>query len=394
MSQALSTPACELSLEFYHDWNGNCLSHTIICHKDGSSWWVKVVVEGSLPTTITTLGYLRRRATFRSFLEVIDFSQLRLLDNTLSRITLTLTEESHNSIPIQATVQDTENLFIAVCHRMRYEIEEDPKRVIYPNVEKIQGLRLFDASCLQIGEILAPTVYTAIVEQRKYAYKKIDRPLYEPEDTQGILFEIDALMHCRGQPNIAQIIGLVVSENPYKTSPYNNMPQVIRGFLLQYYPRGSLEQMINEGITTSDLSLLRCALQVGRALIQLHKSERTHLDMKPSNVVLDAQGNAFLIDIGGAGSYTWDWLSPEMGQFLEQNSDKTPANARLSARVATDSWAYGQILSVIAERSGNNTVREKLQEVGASLTKTILEASISLTAALEKLQIGCEPSLA
>jgi hypothetical protein len=29
--------------------------------------------------------------------------------------------------------------------------------------------------------------------------------------------EIDALAQFRGQPNIAQLVGLVVSENPYKT---------------------------------------------------------------------------------------------------------------------------------------------------------------------------------
>lgn len=198
--------------------------------------------------------------------------------------------------------------------------------------------------------------------------------------------EIYTLVQFHGQPNIAQIVGLAVSGNPYQTNPSNSMPQVIKGFLLEYYPGESLEQVIYEGTGTNDLSPLRWAIQVGRALRQLHEKKRSHLDVKPSNIVLDAEGNAFLIDIGGAGSYTSDWLSPEMRLFLEQNYAQTPVNADFCAQIATDAWAYGKVLSVIAKESGPELVREKLREVGNDLTKAELESRIDIGAALEYLE--------
>ncbi|KAJ5921425.1 hypothetical protein N7466_009751 [Penicillium verhagenii] len=359
MPEVLSNSPYELVFKNFHDCNAQRPSHTLIFRHNGLSWRIKVSVEGSLPTAITDLGYMLRRSTFRAFLEAIDFGRFQLLDNTVSGITLTLTEESHHSLPIQAMSHDAGNFYLAVSDRMRYKVEEDPNRVIYPHVSQIQYcLRTFDISCLHSGDFIAPAVSAVIVEEKKYAYKIIDRPLYEPRDTQDILDEIYALAQFHGQPNIAQIVGLVVSGNPYQTNPSNNMPRV------------------------------------GRALRQLHEKKRSHLDVKPSNIVLDAEGNAFLIDIGGAGSYTWDWLSPEMRLFLEQNYDQTPVNADFCVQIATDSWAYGKVLSVIAKESGPDLVHEKLREVGYDLTKAALESRIDIGAALEYLEtIGEKASL-
>ncbi|KAJ5106867.1 hypothetical protein N7456_003542 [Penicillium angulare] len=296
MSEVLSDLPYELVFKNYHDWNAHRPSHTLIFRHNGLSWWIKVCLEGSLPTAITTLGYRLRRSTFRAFLEAVDFARFQLLDNTLSGITLTLTEESHHSLPIQVTSHDAENFYLAVSHRMLYKIEEDPKRVIYPSFGQIQCcLRTFDASCLQSGDFIAPAVSAVIVEGKKYAFKTIDRPLYEPRDTQDILDEIHALAQFHGQPHIAQIVGLVVSGNPYQTNPSENMPQVIKGFLLEFYPGGSLEQVICGGTGTNDLSPLRWAIQVGRALRQLHEKKRSHLDVKLSNVVDDNNNNAYAI---------------------------------------------------------------------------------------------------
>ncbi|KAJ5272955.1 hypothetical protein N7478_008080 [Penicillium angulare] len=264
----------------------------------------------------------------------------------MSGITLTLTEEGHHSesLPVRATSYDVEN-FISLCL-----IECDIK------LRKIQSdqiqcpLQIFDASCLQSGKFIAPAVSKVIVKQKRYVYKTIDGPSYEPRATQDILYEIHALARFYGQPNIAQIVGLVVSGNPYQTYPSNNMPRV------------------------------------WRALRQLHEEKRSHLDVKPSNIVLDPEGNAFLIDIGG-GSYTLDWLSPGMRLFLEQNYEQTPANAYLCAQIGTDTWAYGKLLSVIAKKSGPSLAFEELRKAGSDLAKSDLESRIDLSAALEKLEL-------
>lgn len=82
-----------------------------------------------------------------------------------------------------------------------------------------------------------------MLKKQILAYKTLDRPLYEPEDTAYILNEVRVLAKF---PNIAQIKGLVVSENTYKTSPSTVMPYIITRFLLKYYSGGTLGQALVE----------------------------------------------------------------------------------------------------------------------------------------------------
>lgn len=200
-------------------------------------------MDGSLPEQVLGLGlgYFKRRFVFQEFVEAIDFGQLQLLNDTVTAINLSLTEQSQNSITIRNGHQNPANLLIAVVHRMCCTIAEDPKRVTYPTLERQRGLPTFEAHCLQTVEVVAPTVRTVLFKQQMFAYKTIDRPIYEPEDTEHVLNEIDVLEQLRGLPSIAQLVGLVVSEDPYKTCPSTNSPAVITGFLLEYYPGGSLE---------------------------------------------------------------------------------------------------------------------------------------------------------
>ncbi|KAL6239578.1 hypothetical protein BDW75DRAFT_227197 [Aspergillus navahoensis] len=337
-----------LELKSFRDSNGHHPSQTVVFHHNGSSWWIRVVADWPLPNPVLELGYLKRRSIFQQFIEAIDFARLQLLDNTVTKVALTLNEQTQNSIIIRDGFQTSENYFIAVAHRMCYRIMEDPNRVI------------------------APTVSIVLVDQRKFAYKSIDRLIYVPGDAEHILDEIDALVHFRGEANIAQLIGLVVSSNPYKTRTLTDMPAVITGFLAEYYPGGSLEQIIEKN-------------EIGKTLESLHLSNRTHLDIKPSNIVLDAQKNAILIDISGTGGYGLEWLSPEMDTAVRQNMGMVPTDAPFKERVATDCWAYGRLLSILAAKCGTGGAAEKLGSVALCLTKANPEDRTSLSDALAEL---------
>jgi serine/threonine protein kinase len=381
------SPPSSFELEFksYHDYNGDRPVQTLIFHNSGSSWWIKVVVDWALPEAIVDLGYLQRRSILRRFIEAVDFGQLQLLEDTVTMITLSLTEKSQNSIMIRDGYQTPANYFISVAHQICYEITEDPWRVTYPTLDRNRCLPIFEASSLRNIEVITPRVSTVKFKQEKFAFKTIDHPIYEPEDTDHILDEIDILTQLRGQPNIAQLVGLVVSENPYKTYPSTDIPVVVRGFLLEYYPGGSLEQIVEEDKVQNGSSLIQWALQIGRAVDSLHKRGRSHLDIKTSNIVLDDSENAILIDISGTGGYTLEWLSPEMHIYLQQDGDITPSNAPFGMQIATDCWAYGRVLSTIAEKS-DTRAGEKLQSVANDLTMAAIETRISLRDALTKLE--------
>ncbi|GAB1197846.1 hypothetical protein APSETT444_007150 [Aspergillus pseudonomiae] len=325
----------ELEFKSFHDWNGDRPSQTLIFHSSSSSWWIKVEIPWFLPESIQKLGYFKRRSILQEFIKAIDFDQLDLVDDTVTRISLTLTEQCPKLIPIRQVRNDNQteaNFFLSIAHRMATQVEEDPGRVTYPVLDQVHDLPIFEFSYLEDEEAIAPTVSRVRFKQNRFAYKKIDRPIYIPEDTQ-----------C------------------------------------------SLEQVLSENTNLNDSLLRRWALQTGRALEILHTQRRTHLDIKPSNVVLDANMNAILIDISGTGGYEWEWLSPEMQKIIQRSLETVPASTSFDTRVATDCWAYGKLLLTMVRKMGTSRFGEKLQSIGDDLTNTDPKARILLSDALERI---------
>ncbi|PWY71113.1 kinase-like protein, partial [Aspergillus sclerotioniger CBS 115572] len=386
MPEQIVSSSPEVEFKSFQDWNGDCPSLTLILHNNSSSWWIKVEIAWSLPESVSKLRYLKRRSMLQDFVNAIKLSQLDLMDDTMTRITLTLAERSHDPIPIRHVRNDYQtgtNYYLSVAHRISFNTGEDPGRIIYPILYQSQALPTFEASQLEHDEVIAPTVSIVRFKEEQFAYKKVDRPIYEPGDTEHVLNEITALAQFRGQPNIAQLIGLVISDTPYKTRPSTISAPVITGFLLEYYPEGTLERVLSEDKNQDDSLLRRWTLQIGRALGMLHVQRRTHLDIKPSNLVFDANRNAILIDISGTGGYEWEWLSPEMQKIIQQKAATAPASTPFDKRVATDCWAYGKLLCTMARKTGSSTFGKLLQSVGDDLTRTDPNARISLSDALE-----------
>ncbi|PLB48323.1 putative serine-threonine protein kinase [Aspergillus steynii IBT 23096] len=354
----------ELEFKSFRDCNGDHPSQTLVFHNDSFSWWIKVEIAWSLPESIRKLGYFKRQFTFQEFIQAIDFGELELMDDTVTQA----------------------NNLLSIADRIFFQVEEDPGRTVYPLLDQSQDLHAFEACYLKDEKVIAPTVSTVNFKQKRLAYKKINRPIYVPGDTEHILNEIIALAKFRGQPNIAQLIGIVISDNPYKTGPATIPSPVITGFLLEYYPEGSLDQVLAEDNDQDDSLLRRWALQIGGALEMLHMQRRTHLDIKPSNVVLDSSKNAILIDISGTGGYGWEWLALEMQKTIEQNIATPPAGTSFDKRVATDCWAYEKLLSTMATKLGTSSLDKRLQSIGDDLTRTDPKARISITHALERLR--------
>lgn len=78
-------------------------------------------------------------------------------------------------------------------------------------------------------------------------------------------------------------------------------------YVMQYLEGGSLLQLVqkgNEGKPLSEEQAFKYVRQVATALDYLHQTKKMcHLDVKPENIMLDAKGNAMLIDFGISKTY-------------------------------------------------------------------------------------------
>ena len=161
MPQKVVSSSRELEFKSFQDWNGDHPSQTLIFHDDSSLWWIKVEIAWAIPEPILKIRYLKRRSMFQEFIKAIDFGQLDLLDDTVTRISLTMTDQIHKPFPIRIVPNDYQtgaNYFLSIAHRMSFQIGEDPGRTIYPALNQAQDLPTFKASLLKDHEVIAPAV--------------------------------------------------------------------------------------------------------------------------------------------------------------------------------------------------------------------------------------------
>lgn len=73
-------------------------------------------------------------------------------------------------------------------------------------------------------------------------------------------------------------------------------------YVMAYIPGGSLDSRIGrQGLSLSQT--MHYAEQIATALAYMHQHRMLHLDLKPSNIVIDADDNAVLIDFGLSKQY-------------------------------------------------------------------------------------------
>jgi serine/threonine-protein kinase len=114
--------------------------------------------------------------------------------------------------------------------------------------------------------------------------------------------------------------------------------------VLEYLSGGSLEERLRDGKPLPDEDAYRIASEVAAGLAHAHARGLVHRDMKPANILFDAEGRAKIADfgiarIGGAGTLT------EAGTVLGTASYISPEQAAgQPATPASDVYSFGVIL--------------------------------------------------
>ena len=89
-----------------------------------------------------------------------------------------------------------------------------------------------------------------------------------------------------------------------------------------------------------------------------------------------------LIDVGGIGGYTREWLAPEM--LDKEAQQQSPMLQDTDARKQNDIWALGKILSAMADVSCNKEEKQLLTSV-AREAATVRVPRISSRDAISRL---------
>jgi len=169
-----------------------------------------------------------------------------------------------------------------------------------------------------------------------------------------------------------QLVAAIFSENPYRTNEAerHDGPAVLRGILLDHHPNGTLEAALRSPKPQMDERWRIWAFQIARALARLHRSDIMHMDLESSNIAIDADENAVLIDVSGIGGVTQKWLSPEMSDLPD------PWSQRAEPRKRCDVWALGAIFLMMAAATSDD---EETQVLGDLARRATAEAPFRIS---------------
>lgn len=342
-------------------------------------WWIRVTFKGAIScdAELEQIKSKReRRNEFQDFVRLIDFRSLALLDNTVTEVILNEDPETTEPVKLHHQLEDT-NRFAKLTN-LRFDIREDPLRVVYPPYFQFPSFRAINVAELKEEDEITDGVFCVFHNGKPYVLKVVNRPLYQPRDSDVIQRELENLEQFKGVAGIVQLAGIAVFPNLYAT--YQNTEQiVVNGILLEYYSVGSLQRVLNEK-RVREFDWERWAIQIGNALDIFHRAKKTHMDIKPSNIVLGDDGNAVLIDISGIGGVTHEWRAPEIRDEI------SPFDLPFQTRLLNDIWAYGKLLTEIASNAGNNPFSGTLRLVADHLTEENVHNRWTLSQGISRLK--------
>lgn len=332
-------------------------SQNAIFHSDGYKWHIKITFRGRILREKVAEAFLKvqkqravRRQQLQTFISFIKFECLPLLGNTvtevefrpMSRAKRRLRTDS-KILPVRGTISDlsAENGYKQFSSNFDYQIREDPSRVFYPPLKNVWVPTTSFPNIKLIEEVAPGVSRVSIIsdtEERNYIFKSIDKPLYEPRDSEILAQELQNLQLFHHSPYIVQLVSAVSSANPYDTGKSDDHSSVLRGILLRYHPGGTLKEALTQ--TCAHPRWRKWPIQIARGLQQLHHKKIAHMDLKPSNIVINTIDDAVIIDISGA-AVTYEWMAPEMREADD------PASLPWEARRCNDIWALGKLLSMM-----------------------------------------------
>lgn len=259
-----------------------------------------------------------------------DLKELRYQRDKCARIY----ESIRDSLPEIQFYDTVTNLKVeTIDGRLHVHVTEDVNETIpYPPISSIghlRGARCVPEHFLHFDSHLSGFVYKVRLGGRAYIKKEIPGP----DTVDEFLYEINALHALGGSPNVIRVEGIVVDERQ----------EMVKGLLISYAEQGALVDILYEQRGAIAFARReRWAKQIVRGLCEIHESGYVQGDFTLSNIVVDADDNAHIIDINRRGCPV-GWEPPEIAAKIESNQ-----RISMYIGVKTDIYQLGMTLWALA----------------------------------------------
>lgn len=283
----------------------------------------------SLEADLSTLGYQRDKS-------------LRIYEAIRESLADIQYYDTVTNLKLETTPEDGQ---------LHVYVREDTNETIqYP------ALSLFDhIRCPRVNEKgvdleshLSGFVYRVRIADRIVIKKEIPGP----DTIDEFLYEVNALDSLLGCDNVVQLEGLVTDDRG----------ELVKGLLISYASQGPLVDILYDLRGTSQLPWHRrakWAKQIVAGLADIHEAGFVQGDFTPSNIVVDEEDNAIIIDINRRGCPV-GWEPPELGRLIGSGQ-----RVGMCIGVKTDLWQLGMVLWAIAEECDEpERVERPLPELG------------------------------
>ncbi|KAL9636575.1 MAG: hypothetical protein Q9164_002729 [Protoblastenia rupestris] len=217
--------------------------------------------------------------------------------------------------------------------RLHVHVTEDVNEIIsYPSIRSInhlQHVRRYKESELHFQEHMSGFVYKVDVGGKTWIKKEITGP----DSVDEFLYEINALSNLMHAENVIELKGLVLDEDE----------ATVKGLLVAYAEKNALVDIIydNQG-NLPWRRRERWARQIVNGLSELHEAGFVQGDFTLSNIVIDSDDEAQIIDINRRGCPV-GWEPPEIARLIENEQ-----RISMFIGVKSDLFQLGMVLWALA----------------------------------------------
>jgi serine/threonine protein kinase len=216
--------------------------------------------------------------------------------------------------------------------RLHVHVTEDINEIIpYPLISSVHHLEapLIPEYRLNFDAHQSGFVYKVRLDGQVYIKKEIPGP----DTVDEFLYELNALHDLKGSQSVIEFGGVVVDDASL----------VVKGLLIRYAEQGPLIDLLyNHRGQLPWARRERWAKQIVQGLCEIHEAGYVQGDFTLSNIVIDADDDAKIIDINRRGCPV-GWEPPEM-------AEKIASNQRISMYIGvkSDIFQLGMTLWALA----------------------------------------------